>query len=742
MDRRQTFDRAGNVAGDASRGIIGGVVKKTVSTRDAQRLAASLSRETRRLAWIERGSSERALRLVGSTQEVDQAEPLPFRFDMENRPRAHARVLGALWTFQDATRARNIITEALEPLKDDGSPFITPIGGFLLRVRDQLSIERRTKLQDHIDLLLDVVEDDEFQHATDLITKVRSRAAPEPHELWNWYEREAASIYALLEMATYQRANRANILRRAHQVLSLKMIDVPDATIRTIGSTTRTTIAATKLTVKLITTIIEEVRTPDQQQSLPGQPTIASGAAQHGFMPKRLAALVEQHPLETEGLDVQLRGYQAFGARYALHQRRVLLGDEMGLGKTIVALAVMQHLANVDGAERFFVVAPNSVLHNWAHEVTDRTSFPVHILHGSGLSRKFNTWQRQGGVAITTFGTAGNIPFHDDAAQLVIVDEAHYVKNPNAQRTQAVSTTLECTDYVLFMTGTPMENRLIEFQRLAYLIDPEKVQHLTGLHQWNSELFRAAAAPIYLRRNQEDVLPELPELIEIDEWVSFTRDDHLRFEGALERSGNFIPLRYAAFPNGHSGGNSAKLERLVALVEEAVEDGLKVAVYSEYHATIDAVVSALRNIGCPTFGPITGAVPPPQRLALIKELAEHTGGAALVSQIQAGGIGLNIQAASVVILCEPAIKPSIEVQAIARSFRMGQTRVVRVHRLLTEEGIDQRIRQLLSTKQAEFDTYVRHSSIAENSAAAMERDVVGSLTAYAAQEAAARGIAS
>jgi SNF2 family DNA or RNA helicase len=287
-----------------------------------------------------------------------------------------------------------------------------------------------------------------------------------------------------------------------------------------------------------------------------------------------------------------------------------------------------------------------------------------------------------------------------------------------------------------------MENRLIEFQRLAYLIDPEKVQHLTGLHQWNSELFRAAAAPIYLRRNQEDVLPELPELIEIDEWVSFTRDDHLRFEGALERSGNFIPLRYAAFPNGHSGGNSAKLERLVALVEEAVEDGLKVAVYSEYHATIDAVVSALRNIGCPTFGPFTGAVPPPQRLALIKELTEHTGGAALVSQIQAGGIGLNIQAASVVILCEPAIKPSIEVQAIARSFRMGQTRVVRVHRLLTEEGIDQRIRQLLSTKQAEFDTYVRHSSIAENSAAAMERDVVGSLTAYAAQEAAARGIAS
>jgi len=719
-----------------------------VTTKRAQRQAVALVRESHRLRWIERGSAARAVRLVKQTSTSETSAPGAYRFDMERRPRTQAWVLAALWVYQQSLTARSAVEAAIIALKDDRNPFATAAGRVILGVRDLLPTAQRHRLADHASQLIDIAESDAFSGALDLVGAVGARSAPRPADLWDWYERDAANIYALLEMATYAGLEPPKAHRVVREALSLRLSDLPDLVTRAIGTTARNGARAVRWLreerQKRLAKRHERALTQlgIHQAPVHLRPAQEVGAAQHGFMPRRLAQIIEQQPLNIDGLRVRLRGYQAFGARYALQQRRVLLGDEMGLGKTIVALAVMQHLANQEGARHFLVVAPNSVLHNWAHEVAERTDFPVHILHGSRAFQKSEAWLEHEGVAITTYGTLRNVFLAYNTIPLMVVDEAHYVKNPNAQRTQEVATRIAESKRTLFMTGTPMENRLDEFRQLARLLDPEGLNRLPGLDTWSTEQFRAAAAPIYLRRNQEDVLLELPDLIEVDEWVSFTRDDHLRFEAALERSGNFIPLRYAAFPNAQHGGQSAKLQRLVEIVEEAVMNDLKVAIYSEYLATIQSVVDALREIECPTFGPITGAVSPQQRIEMIRNLTNHGGGAALVSQIQAGGIGLNIQAASVVILCEPALKPSTEVQAIARSLRMGQTRVVQVHRLLTEEGIDQRIRALLERKQAEFDAYVRHSSIAEASEAAMEREIVGSLTAYAAEEAARRGVAS
>jgi len=130
-----------------------------------------------------------------------------------------------------------------------------------------------------------------------------------------------------------------------------------------------------------------------------------------------------------------------------------------------------------------------------------------------------------------------------------------------------------------------------------------------------------------------------------------------------------------------------------------------------------------------------------RRFTIIRDFTDQEGGAVLIAQIQAGGIGLNIQAASVVILCEPALKPSVEEQAIARAARMGQTRNVRVHRLLSEEGIDRHILDMLARKRQIFDDYARRSAIAEVSEAAVERQLVSELSHYAAEEARKRGIA-
>ena len=112
-------------------------------------------------------------------------------------------------------------------------------------------------------------------------------------------------------------------------------------------------------------------------------------------------------------------------------------------------------------------------------------------------------------------------------------------------------------------------------------------------------------------------------------------------------------------------------------------------------------------------GPINGSVPPQRRQEMIDEFEKAPAGAVLAAQIQSGGTGLNIQCASVVILCEPQFKPSIENQAISRAYRMGQSRNVLVYRLLCEDTVDEKIMDMLREKQAIFDAFADQSSVAE-----------------------------
>lgn len=168
-----------------------------------------------------------------------------------------------------------------------------------------------------------------------------------------------------------------------------------------------------------------------------------------------------------------------------------------------------------------------------------------------------------------------------------------------------------------------------------------------------------------------------------------------------------MAMRTAAFA---AGAASEKLQRLVEIVSEAEENGRRVIVFSFFREVLDAVAGALEG---PVFGPLTGSVPAARRQSMVDEFSAAPGGAALVAQVTAGGIGLNIQAASVVVLCEPQLNPAIEWQAIARARRMGQLETVQVHRLLTEEGVDQRLTQMLAVKAELFEQFAAESEMAE-----------------------------
>lgn len=450
-------------------------------------------------------------------------------------------------------------------------------------------------------------------------------------------------------------------------------------------------------------------------------------AAAEGFLPDEVAERVRTQTLDDTHRRVSLRGYQAFGTRFALAQRRTILGDEMGLGKTIQAIAALAHLAAA-GQSHFLVVSPASVLINWTREVEKRSTLRVAPLHGPDRQEAFADWKDRGGVAVTTFDALRGFPAPGGGELgMLVVDEAHYVKNPDTLRSRTVSAWAEHCDRVLFLTGTPMENRVEEFRSLVRILRPDLAETVDDRDSVaGSKAFRKAVAPVYLRRNQQDVLTELPALQHTDEWEEPSAADEEAYREAV-RAGNFMAMRRAAYARPE---RSAKLDRLREIAGEAAENGLKVVVFSGFRDVLGVVRDALadasggaagaRPAHGRVFGPISGSVPPARRQRLVDDFAAAPGHAVLLAQIEAGGVGLNMQAASVVILCEPQLKPTVEHQAVARAHRMGQVRSVQVHRLLCTGGVDERLVRLLENKSRLFDAYARRSAVAESTPDAVD----------------------
>lgn len=442
----------------------------------------------------------------------------------------------------------------------------------------------------------------------------------------------------------------------------------------------------------------------------------------HGDLPEDIVDAIRRLELDTEHLTASLRGYQSFGARFALVQRKVIIGDEMGLGKTVEALAVLAHL-RARGSHHSMVICPAAVVTNWIREIQSKSALMPHRIHGPGREAAARMWLRNGGVGVTTFETLGWLERQVHIPQdlgCVVVDEAHYIKNPAARRTQRTTRLLAASDRAILLTGTPLENRLDEFRNLVGYLRPDLV---VDVDEFAPRRFRRQVAPAYLRRNQEDVLTELPELVEVDEWLPMSGEDSDAYREAVA-TGNFMAMRQAAL----SHNKAEKMQRLLEIVEEARDNGRRLIVFSHFRNVLDLIAQTLPG---PVFGPLTGSVAAAARQTMVDQFSAAEHGAVLVAQIVAGGVGLNIQAASVVVICEPQLKPTTEWQAIARAHRMGQLETVQVHRLLSEEGVDWRITEILAKKRDLFDEFARISETAGSapeaydlSEAALAREVV------------------
>ncbi len=426
-------------------------------------------------------------------------------------------------------------------------------------------------------------------------------------------------------------------------------------------------------------------------------------------LPEDLAREIQDECYFPDGLLCTLRKYQEWGVKYILHQGKVLLGDEMGLGKTVQAIASMVSLRNT-GATHFMVVCPASVLTNWCREIAKHSKLKYIKIHGAGKGAAFKTWLKIGGVAVTNYESLSSLQYDENFHfSMLVADEAHYLKNENSRRSINARNLAAHADRLLFMTGTALENKVDEMISLINVLNPSIAKAITPIaFMSTAPAFREKVAPVYYRRKREDVLTELPDKIEMEEWCTLGAEEMRDYENNLLNS-HYMTARRLSW-NMDDLTKSAKATRLKEIVEEAEGEGRKVLVFSFFLDTLYKIHDFLRG---KCLNPITGKVNPNRRQEILDEFDKAEPGSVLLAQISSGGTGLNIQAASVVVICEPQLKPSIENQAISRAYRMGQTRKVLVYRLLAEDTIDEKITNLLKAKQEIFDAYADKSVAAE-----------------------------
>jgi hypothetical protein len=439
--------------------------------------------------------------------------------------------------------------------------------------------------------------------------------------------------------------------------------------------------------------------------------------------------------LDLDGLTAILRPYQEFGAKFLVHQHHTILGDDPGTGKTLQSLAYMVHITNKYATQynvrpTHMVIAPLSVQGNWVNEIKKHSTLtPYKMLSKNDVIPAGTD------IIVATYERA-----HEDMARYItgaiVIDEAHFIKNTNTARTQRVRRLIEGKRDVVLLSGTALENRLEELNRLVGFVNPEIGMRLHNLGEHaDIARYREILAEVYLRRNKEDVVTELPPFIEVLEMVEMAPEERERYTHVInEQPHPWHGLRQL----GYERREFAKVRRIAEIIAEAQAVGEKVLIFSFYLEPLNRLQAYFKHLPAVR---VDGDVDPEQRQGLVDELNAHEGTMLYFSQINTGGVGLNLQAANRVIILEPQIKPSLVIQAVARAHRMGQRRTVTMHMMMAEDTLDQGILELQQAKEELFNDYARQSELGERSAKLTEITVGEQAKILAAQKARYRAAA-
>lgn len=446
-------------------------------------------------------------------------------------------------------------------------------------------------------------------------------------------------------------------------------------------------------------------------------------------------------------LDATLRRYQEDGfawlARMTGMNLGVCLADDMGLGKTITVIALHLHRQlepATTGAT--LIVCPASLMGNWEHEIRRfAPGVAVERFHGSARQIDSNS----AGFVLTTYGTVLSETKSDSDAltsepwQLVVADEAQYVKNPTSESARALRRLPARVRVAL--TGTPVENSLTDLWAVLDWASPgllgERAQFRRSFAEpietrrdpVVTERLTRLIRPFVLRRRKTDpgIAPELPPKTVMDQSVSLTSEGAALYRSALEsgiaavagseniaRRGEIMslltslkkicnhPAHYLREEDAVLDGRSQKVEVLDDVVDTVVAENGAVLVFTQYVAMGRLLQHHFERRGVATLF-LHGGTPVGERASMVDRFQSGAASVFLLS-LKAGGTGLNLTRADHVVHYDRWWNPAVEAQATDRAHRIGQTKPVQVHRMVTEGTVEERIAAMIADKAGLADS--------------------------------------
>ena len=437
-----------------------------------------------------------------------------------------------------------------------------------------------------------------------------------------------------------------------------------------------------------------------------------------------LAFAPAAHDVPT-GIEGVLYAYQLSGWRWLkfLLSEGIggLLADEMGLGKTLQIISVLSD-SGEEPLRPALIVAPGSLLENWSREIA-RFAPKLKALKHHGPLRTGRPVELQNyDVVITSYDhvVRDNSLLNMIFWAVVVLDEAQFIRNPEAQRTQAAKRLRRMAG--LAVTGTPVENRLLDLWSIMDFVLPGHLGDATSFEAHYSDNIGGAAlleplvSPLMLRRRVAEVAQDLPPRIDIPQFLELAEDeaeayDALRKDISAEygKAATLVALsalrRFCAHPSLIGGIYAAdpmafsKFRRMDEIVEEIFARDEKVIIFTSFTSMADMIARHVERRHGTFTGIIDGRLAIDERQPLIDRFSAVMGGAALVLNPRAGGTGLNITAANHVIHYNPEWNPAVEDQASARAHRRGQELPVTIHRLLVADTVEEIVDDRLARKR-------------------------------------------
>ncbi len=438
-------------------------------------------------------------------------------------------------------------------------------------------------------------------------------------------------------------------------------------------------------------------------------------------------------------VNAELRPYQKDGFDFLCHLSRIKLGgvlaDDMGLGKTLQALAWLAWLKEHSPKRQrpALVICPASVLHNWRREAEKFTAnLKVLVLESGPARHNLRKQIPQFDLIVTNYALLRRDleALQKFEFRAVILDEAQFIKNPSAQVSQSVKQLR--AEFRLALTGTPLENRLLDLWSIVDFVQPGYLGTQQQFHdvyeptgpdvEWTQRMARrklsAKLRPILLRRLKKQVAKDLPDRIEERRDCELDEAQRKLYLAELRRSREQISqivaekginrskmqvlaaltrLRQICCHPALVGSDSAsgKTDTLFELVEPLLDEGQKVLVFSQFVQMLQLLEAECRKRGMPTHM-LTGETK--NRMAVVQAFQDDPHPSLFLLSLRAAGTGLNLTASSYVVLYDPWWNPAVEAQAIDRSHRIGQTRTVNAYRLIAPGTVEEKIWDLQQRK--------------------------------------------